>query len=881
MRLDSSGAVAVGIAHLLAQGARAVPAIHPSSPADVSGDAHAWELPLPSAASPHADLATGGSQSAGSHNKTGSTPTKPSAGLPPNGSPVNIVQWTPAHPLPATTTTTAYVTVTKLQTKTALETTTELRTVLRPQTLTGAVPSSTTSWNLTGWTPAFSLVSIYTGGPQSGPDAGGWMPEYIRAVTLAPTPSSETITPHASGDDPVNPPSSASPWGSAVETPFATRAGSAASYGSQGRPGSNPAFTGASYVNSTLASASSVYSNISLASRPTSRPSSSTNSTLSSSFGSSSLASSTSPGLASTTPNHNSTSASTWSNSTSVTSISSSTSASNLTTSNSSPGQTSLAPGLNTTSTLNTNSTSLPPHVSQSNATTVAPGPTGPGHNTSVPSSTSSAPSLPTRPPTNISDHCGPVAEYYDDTAVDWQSAGVGTWLNRWWDGNRADFPRSGGFAPSFGTQYLGNPYWTCRDDGSPDSCSFDPCDEPVLRNAGPDLQPAYLTLRSVRNLHNYFQGLSQSFQVSAIFAALAKDDWAYTFYKDKNDVSKTVLKEVFNAITTIIGVVAAFAAPYAAAVKISVAVAAALFVGAANGAKYTMETVPANDTPKKAAEVGRLLAGAFMNSITNFIAANNKLMGGEDFLSSGDVRAYVGSGAFVDFKGIDKQAVINKSRDMLASVAINYLWKKQKIFIMGGGPCDDSAGIGEGPQEAKLCRDGKAWYLFFWREYGGWHPFSSKQWGHVEKPTGWDQLANGDYTNITAQVIISSSLDAWLVGGNKYSYDTYLERTQKKIASGSIAPSEAGPALEGTFSIPVCDVSGVIPIEAKRFQQKKYILQPWGYGKIPCWCQPICTNSTGQPDRQTSLDFIAAAQMTNFDSIKINCPNRGRWTGW
>ena len=279
---------------------------------------------------------------------------------------------------------------------------------------------------------------------------------------------------------------------------------------------------------------------------------------------------------------------------------------------------------------------------------------------------------------------------------------------------------------------------------------------------------------------------------------------------------------------------------------------------------------------------MGAQLATAFVDSITNFISANNELMSGQSYLSTGDIRTYLDSGAFVNFQGVDEEAVIAKSRDMLASIAINYLWKQQKIFIMGGGPCDDSGGIGQGPQNAKLCRNGQAWYLFFWREYGGIHLFSKKQWGNVDVPPGFPQLGTGDYTNITVQDVISSSLDAYLVGGNNYTYDQYLARTQSSVATGFLNASTAGPSLEGTFSIPVCNISGVIPVPAKNFAKKSVVLQPWGGGMIPTWCNPICTLPNGTLSRQLTLDWVAAAQMTNFDSFTTYCPgNQGDWTGW
>lgn len=82
--------------------------------------------------------------------------------------------------------------------------------------------------------------------------------------------------------------------------------------------------------------------------------------------------------------------------------------------------------------------------------------------------------------------------------------------------------------------------------------------------------------------MHTYFTGLSQAFEVSAIGAALRKDSWATTFYKDKDDDAATALKEILNGIATVVGVVAAFASgPVGSAVGGS----AAALAGGVSGA--------------------------------------------------------------------------------------------------------------------------------------------------------------------------------------------------------------------------------------------------------------------------------------------------------
>ena len=92
-----------------------------------------------------------------------------------------------------------------------------------------------------------------------------------------------------------------------------------------------------------------------------------------------------------------------------------------------------------------------------------------------------------------------------------------------------------------------------------PSDCDFNPCDIVTLNN-NPDVQQAYYVMESLNRFHTYFTGLGQAFTTSAIAAALAKDEWAETFYIDKDDKAATILKELLNLLGTIIGLVGAFA---------------------------------------------------------------------------------------------------------------------------------------------------------------------------------------------------------------------------------------------------------------------------------------------------------------------------------
>ena len=166
-----------------------------------------------------------------------------------------------------------------------------------------------------------------------------------------------------------------------------------------------------------------------------------------------------------------------------------------------------------------------------------------------------------THHPTGVYRRCGPVSKYYNQQTSDWDTYNIGGWINDWWNNNSGLISdSSSGFAGAFGQWAMGNPDWTCRDDGSDSDCYLQLCDNRVLNDRGDDIRSTYYVLESVNRLHTYFTGIGEAFTTTALGAALSKDSWATTFYKDKDDKSVTALKEVLGLVTTVIGVGASFA---------------------------------------------------------------------------------------------------------------------------------------------------------------------------------------------------------------------------------------------------------------------------------------------------------------------------------
>ncbi|KAI4253819.1 MAG: hypothetical protein LQ352_003460 [Teloschistes flavicans] len=437
-------------------------------------------------------------------------------------------------------------------------------------------------------------------------------------------------------------------------------------------------------------------------------------------------------------------------------------------------------------------------------------------------------------------------------------------WLNTWWSNHTADISsNTAGFAGAFGQWAIGDPDWSCRDDGSSSDCDFDPCDSRVLNDKGNDIRPAYYTMESVNRLHAYFTGMGQAFEVASIGAALSKDSWATVFYKDKDVKSVTVLREVINAITTVIGIGAAFGGLGGAVAGAAASSLNSLFTGAAAVATPLIGQHQ-DDTFQKSADLGGILGKIVLEAMKSYIAANNLLMHGDNFESSGDIRSYLKGGLFLAFPGVDKVALIDSMNAFLTGQAINQLWRTQKIFIMGGGACGDGQGIGSGPQDHSVCRDGKAWYLYYWQE-NDVVSTTAHQWGWMAAPPGADQLDAGtNYPGVTVADVINSSLDSYNVARYSYNADTAASRAEDALSSGWGNPGSKGASWEGVFTVPVCDVGWAV---GSTLQGKDFILQPYDHDSRPVWCGPVCTGNL-----QTTKDFIAAANMNNFDSPKHLC---------
>ncbi len=130
-------------------------------------------------------------------------------------------------------------------------------------------------------------------------------------------------------------------------------------------------------------------------------------------------------------------------------------------------------------------------------------------------------------------------------------------WLNTWVNNNVGPIAANVyGFTGAFATWAIGNPDFSCRDDGSSGNCDFNPCSNLILNAKGDDVPQTYYIMESLVGIHTYFTGLREAFTVSAIGAALSKDNWAMTFSKDKDDKSVIALREILNVLATTVAMI-------------------------------------------------------------------------------------------------------------------------------------------------------------------------------------------------------------------------------------------------------------------------------------------------------------------------------------
>jgi hypothetical protein len=196
-----------------------------------------------------------------------------------------------------------------------------------------------------------------------------------------------------------------------------------------------------------------------------------------------------------------------------------------------------------------------------------------------------------------LQDPCGPVSQYTENPSVDkWNQADTDAWLDKWWTVNaerRASNPH--GFAGAFGQYALGQPGWSCQNNGNDGNCDIPICDNTKLNSLGNNTEEAYYVLQALNNIHGFFVGLEQSFNIPAVVAAMENDEIVSNFWYDENNWDGTLLKQLLNILSTVVAFIAgALAAPVftLGAFPAIAAASSALVTGGVNAGNNALSSV-------------------------------------------------------------------------------------------------------------------------------------------------------------------------------------------------------------------------------------------------------------------------------------------------
>ncbi|KXG52184.1 uncharacterized protein PGRI_084680 [Penicillium griseofulvum] len=497
-------------------------------------------------------------------------------------------------------------------------------------------------------------------------------------------------------------------------------------------------------------------------------------------------------------------------------------------------------------------------------------------------------------------DPCGPVSQYTENRSPEkWNQANTDDWLNQWWTVN-ADkrTTHQDGFTGAFGEYALGQPGWSCQNNGNDANCEVQvrnnpelnglgsdanfevqPCGNPKLNSLGNNTEKAYYVLQAINNLHGFFLGLDQSFNIAAIVAALDNDEIVYNFWHDENNWDALAFKELLNAIAVVfavaaVGISAPAMAPFVSA---SAPAAAAGFSTLLSGGTSAgiLATGPKDTSGVTQAKLGHFMAETVKRVAGSFITTNDELMAGHSHETETgpiDIRSYLQGGAWVNYGGLKKTDAHDKMTTILQSLMINSLWRSQRVFIMGGGACGDGQDVGQGTNanDNVFCdEENRAWYLYYWQKDKNIMKESAKPVGWISRPWGSDRMggepileqeggAGPFWKNILPVDAIKSSLKSYQVAGYNYDSTAFSTRMADIFAAGSNAWNE-GASMEGVWTIPVCDISATINNPDYSYEMKEYILQPYGFDRIPKWCGPICGM-----DKKKTAEFYKAANFIN-----------------
>ncbi|KAK2791818.1 hypothetical protein FQN52_004501 [Onygenales sp. PD_12] len=385
-------------------------------------------------------------------------------------------------------------------------------------------------------------------------------------------------------------------------------------------------------------------------------------------------------------------------------------------------------------------------------------------------------------------------------------------------------------------------------------------CGNKVLNSKDPDeARNVYYVLRSIQNLHAYFEGMNEAFLIGSVSAAFAKDSWANIFYDGKDANEGAIAKQILNVVATPFGIAGGAAALVVKeAAAAGTAIAATIMGGSITSVCRALQSGD-GEGEIVSNQIGQSLADLTLFWAKTRIEGNNELMDGRKDLWR-------------------SSALAQNTFATLKAIAINEIWKLQKVFIVGGGSCDDSDGFGQGNSGSDngayaWCDvdNNQAWYLYYWQMVtstcrlmkAGWLAHGVQT--HLELETLRTSLQGYERSipPLLLDVIISSP-KPYRAAGFDYTNDVFRERYTSAYVNGH-DPFSEGPQMEGLFTVPVCDFCSVVD---RNFPNREYVLQPYGYDKRSTWCAPICGG-----DLETSWKSLDRVHLSDSNYVVFGCP--------
>ncbi|KAI9889631.1 MAG: hypothetical protein M1814_005139 [Vezdaea aestivalis] len=198
------------------------------------------------------------------------------------------------------------------------------------------------------------------------------------------------------------------------------------------------------------------------------------------------------------------------------------------------------------------------------------------------------------------------------------------------------------------------------------------------------------------------------------------------------------------------------------------------------------------------------------------------------------------------------------------SSRAINALWnnaptKDTKMWItfadLSDSPAKDAChNDSRGPQQTKYCADGGVYYFYHFNETGHLR-------GVLDKPFGLDKFEG---YGISPADITAASAKSYRAAPNGFDYDSQTNASQTITAAsqnGLKTFLDNPAALEGTWTIPVCDIGKHVEWNFD------YITGPLkndkNTGHMPCMCGP---------KGEKTAAFVESARMGDFHTLPDWC---------